>query len=382
MIQSVFLKQLNLFFDNVQIPIISDINFLQYQFLLYGIALVAMMLLRPEGLFPSRRRQPRAAHARRTRRSASSATSSGHRRNRPSSDRSSGARRRERAPAGGRRGRRRSPPGSLGSPSGSAAWSRCATSTSNIPKGSIVSIIGPNGAGKTTFFNVVAGLIDPTAWRRRFPGQEPRPAPARTWLEPFVWVAPAIAVGDRCRSPGRPVRGDEAAALTTLAVIGCSSSTLLLAIIRPPWYSRLLGRIGDLRSARPNDVVAAGHRSHLPEHPAVPEHDGARERARRHAPAAARQPRRPRRLDAASASRGGRRRHAARELLGLVGLAGAADSWRRTCRTATSAGSSSPARSANEPSLLLLDEPTAGMNPNETAADDRAHRQAPAVTRV
>jgi branched-chain amino acid transport system permease protein len=56
MIQSVFLKQLNLFFDNVQIPIISDINFLDYQFLLYGIALVAMMLLRPEGLFPSRRR--------------------------------------------------------------------------------------------------------------------------------------------------------------------------------------------------------------------------------------------------------------------------------------------------------------------------------------
>jgi ABC-type branched-subunit amino acid transport system permease subunit len=57
MIQSVFLKQLNLFFDNVHIPILSDIDFLQYQFLLYGIALVAMMLLRPEGLFPSRRRR-------------------------------------------------------------------------------------------------------------------------------------------------------------------------------------------------------------------------------------------------------------------------------------------------------------------------------------
>jgi ABC-type branched-subunit amino acid transport system permease subunit len=57
MIQSVLLKQLNLFFDNVQVPILSDIDFLQYQFLLYGIALVAMMLLRPEGLFPSRRRK-------------------------------------------------------------------------------------------------------------------------------------------------------------------------------------------------------------------------------------------------------------------------------------------------------------------------------------
>ena len=57
MIQSVFLKQLNLFFDNANVPILSDINFLDYQFLLYGIALVAMMLLRPEGLFPSRRRK-------------------------------------------------------------------------------------------------------------------------------------------------------------------------------------------------------------------------------------------------------------------------------------------------------------------------------------
>jgi branched-chain amino acid transport system permease protein len=57
MIQSVLLKQLNIFFNNVQVPILSDIDFLQYQFLIYGIALVAMMLLRPEGLFPSRRRR-------------------------------------------------------------------------------------------------------------------------------------------------------------------------------------------------------------------------------------------------------------------------------------------------------------------------------------
>ena len=62
MIQNVLLKQLNLFFDNVQVPILSDIDFIQYQFLLYGIALVAMMLLRPEGLFPSQPAETRAAH--------------------------------------------------------------------------------------------------------------------------------------------------------------------------------------------------------------------------------------------------------------------------------------------------------------------------------
>jgi ABC-type branched-subunit amino acid transport system permease subunit len=55
-IQSVVLKQANVFFDDLGVPILKDIDFLQYQFLLYGIALVGMMLLRPEGLFPSRAR--------------------------------------------------------------------------------------------------------------------------------------------------------------------------------------------------------------------------------------------------------------------------------------------------------------------------------------
>jgi ABC-type branched-subunit amino acid transport system permease subunit len=65
-IQSQGLKQLNNFFQNSGIPAIhlgfvnldlSSINFLNYQYLLYGLALVGMMLLRPEGLFPSRRRK-------------------------------------------------------------------------------------------------------------------------------------------------------------------------------------------------------------------------------------------------------------------------------------------------------------------------------------
>ena len=50
MIQNVLLKQLNQFFDTLKVPILSDIDFIQYQFLLYGLALVGMMLLRPEGL--------------------------------------------------------------------------------------------------------------------------------------------------------------------------------------------------------------------------------------------------------------------------------------------------------------------------------------------
>jgi ABC-type branched-subunit amino acid transport system permease subunit len=56
-IQSVLLRQLNQFFQGQHVPILQNIDFVQYQFLLYGLALVGMMLLRPEGLFPNRRRQ-------------------------------------------------------------------------------------------------------------------------------------------------------------------------------------------------------------------------------------------------------------------------------------------------------------------------------------
>jgi len=61
-IQATLLKQLDTVFHTLGIPILKDVTFLQYQFLLYGIALVLMMLLRPEGLFPSGRRR-RELHA-------------------------------------------------------------------------------------------------------------------------------------------------------------------------------------------------------------------------------------------------------------------------------------------------------------------------------
>jgi ABC-type branched-subunit amino acid transport system permease subunit len=65
-IQSQGLKQLGGFVQSLHIPTVAlgpltidlgSINFLNYQYLLYGLALVLMMLLRPEGLFPSRRRR-------------------------------------------------------------------------------------------------------------------------------------------------------------------------------------------------------------------------------------------------------------------------------------------------------------------------------------
>jgi ABC-type branched-subunit amino acid transport system permease subunit len=66
MIQAVFLKQVNTIVEILNPPAfdlgpvhvnLGGVNFLEYQFLLYGIALVVMMLKRPEGLFPSQARR-------------------------------------------------------------------------------------------------------------------------------------------------------------------------------------------------------------------------------------------------------------------------------------------------------------------------------------
>jgi ABC-type branched-subunit amino acid transport system permease subunit len=66
LLQVIVLKQLNSFKEALHLPAIDlgpihfDVNaidFTQYQFLLFGFALVLMMLFRPEGLFPSQRRR-------------------------------------------------------------------------------------------------------------------------------------------------------------------------------------------------------------------------------------------------------------------------------------------------------------------------------------
>ena len=40
-----------------------------------------------------------------------------------------------------------------------------------VDEGEIVSVIGPNGAGKTTFFNMISGMVTPTAGDIIFEGE-------------------------------------------------------------------------------------------------------------------------------------------------------------------------------------------------------------------
>ena len=67
----------------------------------------------------------------------------------------------------------------------------------DIPRGAIVSLIGPNGAGKTTFFNIIAGIYDPTKGSVAVEGRKMIAHSVRGYLEPFVWVT----AGDHRRHP-------------------------------------------------------------------------------------------------------------------------------------------------------------------------------------
>src|SRR5207247_10464193 len=81
-----------------------------------------------------------------------------------------------------------------------------------IPQGSIISLIGPNGAGKTTFFNVIVGILDPTAGDVRLGGRRMIARPVRAYLEPVIWVLPSAAIGVRAALAFAPSRAAAIAA--------------------------------------------------------------------------------------------------------------------------------------------------------------------------
>ena len=76
----------------------------------------------------------------------------------------------------------------------------------DIPRGAIVSLIGPNGAGKTTFFNVIAGIIDPTAGSDRVQGQAVIARPRGSGLESVFWSPRRGRRAGGARARARPRR--------------------------------------------------------------------------------------------------------------------------------------------------------------------------------
>ena len=236
----------------------------------------------------------------------------------------------------------------------------------SIPAKSIVSLIGPNGAGKTTFFNVIAGIYDPSAGRIEFHGTTMIAHAKRAWLEPFLWLA---------------IPGILAAVTVLLSLSGTAQAIVILGILatilallvgvvtgvaRGPAYQRLLGRFGIFRSARPNDMVVAGlgrtfQNIRLFPNMTVLENVLVGMHSRLTASWIDALLSTPRNRAEERSSR-----VKAEELLALVGLAGEGDGLAKNLPYGDQRRLEIARAIASEPVLLLLDEPTAGMNPNET----------------
>ncbi len=237
----------------------------------------------------------------------------------------------------------------------------------HIPAGSIISLIGPNGAGKTTFFNIVAGIIEPTRGRIAVDGNPLIGPPRRAWAEPIFWVLPALIVILIAWLASTLTGSALVLEVGILLTLGVLIISLLLAVIRPPWYRNALARIGIFKSAQPHHMVRAGvgrtfQNIRLFQNMTALENVQVGMHLKLHSTP----------VDALFATRRqAREEEAARqrgsELMALVGLPGREDELARNLPYGDQRRLEVARALGNDPKVLLLDEPTAGMNPNETA---------------
>jgi branched-chain amino acid transport system ATP-binding protein len=173
----------------------------------------------------------------------------------------------------------------------------------SIPAGAIAGLIGPNGAGKTTFFNMVAGIYTPTAGEIIFAGE------------------PIYGSGGRFgRTSLRPDEVTSRGIARTFQNIRLFANMSALDNVLVGMHSRLKANLVQMVLRTPG-VVREEHEARV----------------------------------------------RARELLAYVGLSGQGAVTSKNLSYGDQRRLEIARALASEPKLLLLDEPTAGMNPLETA---------------
>jgi branched-chain amino acid transport system ATP-binding protein len=173
-----------------------------------------------------------------------------------------------------------------------------------IDRGSIFGVIGPNGAGKTTFFNLIAGIYKPTTGRITFDGATLHRPPSGIFGKGAL----------------RPDQVTKAGIARTFQNIRLFHNMTALDNVLIGMHSRLtsspLGAVLGRGSVKREEHLAA---------------------------------------------------EKAEQLLAYVGIASARNEIAKNLSYGDQRRLEIARALASDPKLLLLDEPTAGMNPQETA---------------